>query len=693
MRINSIWYSFLILLLGFFAATPWIDGLIFKKNYQNLLLLINSNTQFNIKILRYHTGWLRSYTTISVESKKDSAKPISLTIEQQISHGPIVRDATTHKLMLGLGYVQSSVNLPKSTGPTYITADILANFAGDFNAKMNVPDFITHSQGLGDLSWQGVQGYAYISMTGAHLNKIQVTLSANSITSTNKKTALNITGIYYQADMTPNSTNLWNINGSISLPQISWANTHGENFIIEGITGTLSSDNTNLHHVDHIKSNLAINNIIEKKNNDNYVNAKAITLVSDLQLTSNQLWNVNNQFSITEIDSASPNMTSLIMKNVAGKFALFDTNSQRLNQINGNIQFDSITYQDDDNIMGAATVNSLAYQFNLLRKSETLWNLSSSIHTPEISINSKNIIGDLILKEWKGHFDTSFDTQSNHATIKYDLNLGSIAGEVQPIEDGSYIKFSSKNNSTKATMAIANNQMSLSSSGHSDELNFNNSNGIVVDFSNLNASSTASNLNENNIYNLGYESSFGKLVVFNYPFGLCNVKFSLTNMMKNRYSISQTASAIVAPNKIEISTYITPKSAINFDLQFKSADGDLISSTKISWNINTTLPIDNPNFLKAINVHFNFKAPIKMITTLLANITSITNQTIANGFETTELKSRMDLINKFQNQISIWVQQGYLKESNGNYTTTIDYGNGALLINGVNPNAPPPQTE
>lgn len=104
------------------VATPYVDGLIFKKQYLNLVdqlqqLQFSPQVKTQIDISDYHVGWLTSTADIKVTATSTDPKmlkygipPLEFHSKLLVNHGPIVFHNT--KPVLALASMQQSIFLP-----------------------------------------------------------------------------------------------------------------------------------------------------------------------------------------------------------------------------------------------------------------------------------------------------------------------------------------------------------------------------------------------------------------------------------------------------------------------------------------------------------------------------------------------------------------------------------------------------
>src|SRR5262249_40116401 len=104
-------FFLLIIICG---LLPWAIGYYFKLNYLQLIANVNNSRKVKIKLTEYHLGWLRSHAVLHIEFYNPTSNisfnnlPFNLTdlttitLEQNISHGPIIYGKATGTLKVAI---------------------------------------------------------------------------------------------------------------------------------------------------------------------------------------------------------------------------------------------------------------------------------------------------------------------------------------------------------------------------------------------------------------------------------------------------------------------------------------------------------------------------------------------------------------------------------------------------------------
>jgi uncharacterized protein YdgA (DUF945 family) len=163
-----------VFIIGALAgATPWVDGYLFQKDYQADIAAINSTGNIQIKITEYNLGWLSSDIKLSLAfptlaqaspTPQSSVPTPIVTIDQHITHGPLINDPNQGRWVFALALIQSNLHLPnenkviaKDATQGVLQADALVDFNGKYTTQIQTPVF-SMNNGAGKLSWQGLKG-------------------------------------------------------------------------------------------------------------------------------------------------------------------------------------------------------------------------------------------------------------------------------------------------------------------------------------------------------------------------------------------------------------------------------------------------------------------------------------------------------------------------------------------------------
>lgn len=138
-------YGVLIgIILLFLLFTPYLVGVIFKKQYQPTLDILSQNIRLNLKVVRYDRSWFYSNAVIAssfpLADGQGTAEKDVLLIKQHIAHGPfILYHNNQHlKVKLALTYIDSYFDQHHHLADTTFTlgGSVLTHFKLDQYARV-----------------------------------------------------------------------------------------------------------------------------------------------------------------------------------------------------------------------------------------------------------------------------------------------------------------------------------------------------------------------------------------------------------------------------------------------------------------------------------------------------------------------------------------------------------------------------
>ena len=292
-------YAFVLLMLFLILMTPWMSGLLFKRNFFHIISLIHAKKNYNVQVLAYRTGWFSSYAKIiiqpSLPNQDKLFSNINATIEQKISHGPLVYDYIQHHWTIASAFIHANLlfepqemlfNIPKDQ--PFIQIESLATFNDTYYFKF-LPFSRETRNGL-KFSWQGLNGSADFSVADEQINKIILNVTGNPVIAENNLYTLTLSGYTFQSKSTRSKKNiLWNQNSNFFLPTLSLKLLNKEKMFVEGFNVlTNSSIEQNFYNstrdININKINLAL-----QLNAENFVINPATIKIVINHLDANQL--------------------------------------------------------------------------------------------------------------------------------------------------------------------------------------------------------------------------------------------------------------------------------------------------------------------------------------------------------------------------------------------------------------------
>lgn len=175
--------TFVVIIAIVVAFLPWITGYYFKQQYVDLITAYNAKHPGRITIVDYQTGWFSSnakliINPISAEDLSPQAqgnlsaateflKNTALTLDQHISHGPLVNDPISHTLTFALASIQTTLHLSEkvetllfgATKPNGIGAiSVLAALKHEWIYRVQLFPMDLSFMSMDKTHWEGIEG-------------------------------------------------------------------------------------------------------------------------------------------------------------------------------------------------------------------------------------------------------------------------------------------------------------------------------------------------------------------------------------------------------------------------------------------------------------------------------------------------------------------------------------------------------
>lgn|GEM_PF-6149327 len=249
-------YLFSILFIFFIALIPWVSGNIFKYQYLKLIDVINKGKQIQIDLVKYRQGWLNSEAVIQVKLVDPSLlknaiiaqSPLIVTLEEFISHGPIVYTHLTNQFQLGYASVHTVIQLPcplqeklfgKQELIGLIQVDTLLKGSGHWLAQLHIP-VLLFSIPQFNIAWFGLDGSCKLKIKNEHIKDIVTTMKTGALTIHNQMPNFNLQQLIvspfkYSSDWSHQSNGLWSGSSTIFFPQIIYKKTNGIIYSIDRV--------------------------------------------------------------------------------------------------------------------------------------------------------------------------------------------------------------------------------------------------------------------------------------------------------------------------------------------------------------------------------------------------------------------------------------------------------------------------
>jgi uncharacterized protein YdgA (DUF945 family) len=169
MRIKAKYVVALVIIVGAVLAAPFLDGLYFKQNFYELIQARSANFGTPIEITEYNLGWLSSTATLTITPPNNPQ--VKITVNQIITHGPIIADPDSGDHKLAEATIQSHIHLDKKY-ELYLTgssANSESGVMGIFTWVSFMHHFKNHFQSAvfnikvpgpteGKITWAGISG-------------------------------------------------------------------------------------------------------------------------------------------------------------------------------------------------------------------------------------------------------------------------------------------------------------------------------------------------------------------------------------------------------------------------------------------------------------------------------------------------------------------------------------------------------
>ena len=242
MRLKPRYIIVIILVIFLSALIPWVDGYIFKSRYTALLTKISSEDVIPLEILEYHLGWLNSTAKIGINFTPTNPDA-NITIEQQISHGPFLKDPITNQVVYAFAAIRSVVHLSKkleatlgslsSQGIAEVTT--LATFHGNFTNQFNVSSLSMSMSDQDKMMTQGLKGIVDVEFPARKLRHVSTEIDAGTLFIQSPQGTLSMQGMTSLGDRTCPLQSLCSGTTKTSIPEIDVANSDGLSFKLNNL--------------------------------------------------------------------------------------------------------------------------------------------------------------------------------------------------------------------------------------------------------------------------------------------------------------------------------------------------------------------------------------------------------------------------------------------------------------------------
>lgn len=172
-------YSIFAILILIILILPLIHGVVFKQRLLQLIDTINTDNRAKVEIVKYNLGWFHSQTTLRVTLNKGLSnfyqvspttaptQPFTFTIDENISHGPIMYDHLQGGFEFGYAKIYNNIHISNQLetlllGPLknegIIQIEMISEFNGNWSGHFHVPALSLSLHEMGSLTWAGLTG-------------------------------------------------------------------------------------------------------------------------------------------------------------------------------------------------------------------------------------------------------------------------------------------------------------------------------------------------------------------------------------------------------------------------------------------------------------------------------------------------------------------------------------------------------
>ncbi len=257
----SLGITLIILIAIGIVMVPWVDGMMFKRQYYDFVKALEASEQAKIEILEYHQGWFSSDAKVSVLPTVNMSSGVpaapntpqtgsyttpTIILEQHITHGPWVLDPVSNQKTFGLASIQSHVRLPatlealllgtqaSSSGVVMING--MATFGGDFINQISTPVFNIRIPGIGQITWQGLNGSMNFHLVDQHIKNMTSNIVIGAVTARNDQAfSIATKDATVKYDLLADPSGLWSGFYSFLAPEISATLISAGNFLVKDI--------------------------------------------------------------------------------------------------------------------------------------------------------------------------------------------------------------------------------------------------------------------------------------------------------------------------------------------------------------------------------------------------------------------------------------------------------------------------
>lgn len=255
------WVGFIVAIVLAFSLIPFVDGYLFKNNYLSLLNSINTENQsfVKVKVIDYTLGWFGSSATLQIDQGVVPTQSYSMTVKQQISHGPFVYDVNQQTWRWGSGSIDSVVtfspllqmSMAAQGTEVALRMQSLVTFSGDYATQFDSSAFLLKSPPETKILWKGVQGSILAQVKNNSLYRTDIDLTVHDAKSLSGASLIDFGGMTV-AVHTKRDSSIGIMTGTYQcvIPHVSIIQSGSNPYVLKGarLSWTASLDNQRLYN-------------------------------------------------------------------------------------------------------------------------------------------------------------------------------------------------------------------------------------------------------------------------------------------------------------------------------------------------------------------------------------------------------------------------------------------------------------
>lgn len=257
-KLRKVSIYILIIFFIIIGITPWIDGVIFKRNFFHLIELINQESHLQINVAEYHKGWFTSHAKLLISldttqlTQTSLTDPTHFTTYVTITHGPIIYHSYEKKVELGYANVQTFIHISEELEALLLgrrsnledtgimQVNTLATFNNNWYGTVQMPVLVLSNKWIelfGKLTVDGLRGEFRIRTRDNQIRRVRTTFEIGAITLDSPTSMVvskvSIQPLTYTYRVGHERTGLWSGNSSLFTPNISIVRRDGSTIILD----------------------------------------------------------------------------------------------------------------------------------------------------------------------------------------------------------------------------------------------------------------------------------------------------------------------------------------------------------------------------------------------------------------------------------------------------------------------------